>query len=84
MWVVYLFFFLRSLFLSFSRSFLASSMTSDVSFSGASEEKGPPGPPYSDWRVDTRDRFLRRLSFTDSLSSSLALRDTVRNVKEYN
>ncbi|TNN36933.1 hypothetical protein EYF80_052897 [Liparis tanakae] len=48
----------------FSRSFLASSMMSDVSFSGASSD----GAPYSDWRLEARDRFFLKFSFTASLS----------------
>lgn len=68
---MYLFFFFFSFFLSFSRSFLAISMTSLASFPGARRA----GPPYSEERVEARDRFFLRFSLTASLSRSLALRN---------
>ncbi|TNN55172.1 hypothetical protein EYF80_034617 [Liparis tanakae] len=74
---LYLFFFFLSFFFSFSRLFLAISMTSLASLSGTRWvwEKAPPGPPpYSEERVDARDKLFLRFSFTASLSRSLALR----------
>lgn len=73
--IKYLLFFFFSSLLSFTRSFLAISMTSLASFSGArSAMENEPGLPYSEERVEARDKLFLRFSLTASLSKSLALR----------
>lgn len=70
----HLFFFFFSFLFSFSRSFLAISIMSEASFSGPRGAEGNGVlPPYREERVAARDRFLRKLSLTASLSNSLAL-----------
>lgn len=51
-------------------------MTSFASFSGTTRagEKDP-GPPYSEERVEARDKLFLRFSQTASLSRSFALKD---------
>lgn len=78
---LYLFFFFFSFFLSFCRSFLAISMTSLASFSGARRAgEKELGPPYSEERVEARDKVFLRFSLTASLSRSLALQEQGESV----
>lgn len=70
----HLFFFFLSFFFSFSRSFLAISRISNVSFSEESiEAENADGPPKYVDLVEALDKLRRRFSFTASLSNNFAL-----------
>lgn len=70
----YLFFFFFSFFFSFSKSFLAISRISKVSFSEErTEAENAEGPPKYDGLVEALDRLRRRFSLTASLSNNFAL-----------